>query len=148
MPAFFRVAVFVLTAIAATAEPDYALGCRGWQWETMTLLNRLPAEAQQEELVARVEVMETVSPYPNILDWWFTHLVKVRVIEAVKGATAGEVFIVNMRGTACDQNATGKSVGQRGYIAGRMEKAESGQVYFTGRWRQDLASGGLVKDAD
>lgn len=133
--------------VALTLLPSPAHACRGWQWETVTLLDQLPPQAEQNEIVARVEILQTLPPFPDLIDWHFTHRVKVRVIEPVKGTSAGQEFVVNMRGTSCDQNATGKIVGRRYSIAGRIEKAD-GIEQFTGRWSRDLKSGGLVKAAD
>ncbi len=137
--------IFLIT-IFSLASP--AIACRGWQFETVTLLNHLPATAQQEEIVARVEVIEPLPPSPTVQGFWFTHLVHVRVVEPVKGIANGADLIVNTRDTLCDQNFTEKTKGQRGYVAGRLQKQPDGSMHFTGRWKRDLASGGMVKDAD
>lgn len=143
-----RAVGYLLTGLLLTlSTPASAQACRGWQWETLTLLDRLPQDAEREEVVAEVEIVKMLSPIENV-DWYFTHLVRARVLHPVKGVAREEELIVNMRDTACDQNMTGKAAGRRYFIAGALRKMENGEIHFTGRWRRDLASGGLVKDSD
>jgi hypothetical protein len=135
-----------LLFFCAPIAPAFAQSCK-WANETVTFLAKLPPKAEQEAVVAEVEVVKMLSAQPGV-EWYFSHLVLARVVASVKGIEAGRDIVVNTRDTLCDQTMSSGAIGRRYFIAGRFVRTESGETEFTGRWKRDLASGGMVKDTD
>ncbi|MFH0298192.1 hypothetical protein AAFX91_13305 [Bradyrhizobium sp. 31Argb] len=140
---------FSFVALLAVVQP--AMACRHVQWHTNTLLDSLPAGARGEPVIARVEPIQLLRPpWVNGDDWTSTPLIRVRVIEAIKGVQEGQTFVVDSRGTSCDQafprndpRFQAYMINWRPYIVGRFESSNSGEV-FRGAWRRDLATGELL----
>src|SRR5262245_66314559 len=114
-----------VTAILLGVVPSMA--CRDGG---ISFFDTLPATAQQEQVVAKVELIELLrEPWAITDDWKDTGRVRVRVIEAIKGVHDGQVFIVEGRPIPlCNQafprndprfEAHMKS--WRPYVAGRFE---------------------------
>lgn len=141
-----RAGILALTVFLAYPASAVSQPCK-WRDETLTFLHRLPPRAEREEAVAEVEVIRMLSAQPGV-EWFFSHLVLARVVSGVKGVEAGREIVVNTRDTLCDQTLSSGAIGRRYFIAGRFVKTETGVIHFTGRWKRDMASGGLVKDAD
>lgn len=135
------------------AASDPALTCRGPQWETSTLLTELPEDARNEPVVARVEPIELLRPpWKNDDDWGSTPWVRVRVIEAINGVNEGQTFVVDTRGSSCDQYFPRSEAlfqahlaGKRYYIAGQFEQSGYGDVVFDGAWKRDMRTGEFVR---
>ena len=133
----------VVALLVAATVP--AMACRGPQWETSTLLNALPPTAQNEPVIARVEPLELVDPQHP--DWTFTPLIRVRVVEAIKGVQQGQTFVVDSLGLSCDQDFPrydpkfqARMTDWRPYIAGHFEFRNSREV-FRGAWKKDMSTG-------
>jgi hypothetical protein len=134
-----------LSAVALALAANSAAACRGPQWESSTVLPRLPASADKHDVVARVKVLELIKA-PWIQDdkpWQYTNRVKARIVEAIKGVEKDQEIVVDSRGTSCDQVFGRYSLGTVGYIAGRMETS-NGETVFAGRWGIDLTTGDLI----
>jgi hypothetical protein len=131
--------------------------CRVAGSGTSTVLESLPEEAKSEPVVARVEIIELLDP-KQFIDpdhWKYTSRVKVRVVEAIKGVRQDETFVVETRGTDCDDAfprdkpkfETYRSFWHP-YIAGQFYgtnmHAES-ETVFKGAWHRDLAAGKLIR---
>jgi hypothetical protein len=142
---------FVVVFCAATivlAGPATACRTQG----TVTLLDKLPTATQAEPVVAAVEAIELLPP-PWVKDgrWSSTPLIRVRVVEAVKGVQEGQVLVVDAIGTTCDQDFPRSEsffqsylAKQRHYIAGRFEPSGYGDIVFRGAWKLDLGNGELI----
>jgi hypothetical protein len=91
------------------------------------LLRELPKTAQQEEVVARVEVVELVNPGER------SSRAKVLVVQAIKGAEVGQVFVVEAGLGTCAVQFGPKSIGLQRYIAGHFIQWE-GTTLFVGSW--------------
>lgn len=143
-----RIGILPLITIlfAFAPSPAFTQTC-GWARETVTFLAKLPPAGTDEAVVAEVEVVKMLSAQPGV-EWFFSHLVLARVVTPLKGVEAGQDIIVNTRDTLCDQTLSSGAIGRRYFIAGRFIKTETGETHFTGRWKRDLASGGMVRDAD
>ncbi len=145
-----RPAVGMVMLLIAATDPTFA--CRGPQWETSTLLEALPATARSEPVVARVEPLELLDPpYSVPDDWKLTPRIRVRVVEAIKGVREGQTFVVDSRGTSCDQTFPRNNpkfhaymTDWRPYIAGHFEPSNSGEV-FRGAWKRDMKTGELLR---
>jgi hypothetical protein len=117
---------------------------------TVTLLDKLPAAAQAEPVVAVVEAINLLPPpWAKDDNWGSTSRVRVRVVEAVKGVQEGQSLVVDTRGTNCDQRFLRNELQfqtdiakRRFFIAGQFEV--SGSV-FGGQWRRDAATNDLVR---
>jgi hypothetical protein len=124
--------------VLAAAAP--ASACRGPQ--SQTLLETLPASALEEQIVAKVEVIEALKPR-WVTKWTYTPRVRVRVIEALKGVQVGQLVTLDSLGTTCDQMFSRQAIGMQGYIAGRIEQDQDGETVFAGQWQTDRLTGGL-----
>jgi hypothetical protein len=127
------VPVLVLAAgvTFAAAAPAYA--CRGSQFETSTVLPTLPTAANQEDIVAKVEIVELLPWRPG---WSGASVVKTRVVEGLKGIETGQVLIVLSRGSSCDQRFSLHDIGRQGYVAGSTERNQDGETVFVGAWQE------------
>jgi hypothetical protein len=133
------------TAIAsalALALLHPAWACRGPQWESATLLEVLPAAADEQEVLAQVEVIDFKelsrgAPPPAAIK------VLVRAVKAIKGVSVGDEFTVDTIGTSCDQviPLTVDRSNWRPFVAGRFVKLATGVVVFQGQWRINLTTG-------
>jgi hypothetical protein len=143
-----RIALGLTTLLIATTGS--AMACRGLQWNTSTLMSELPPTAQNEPVVARVEPIELLNPpWSTPENWKFTPRIRVRVVEAIKGVNEGQIFVVDTRGTSCDQYfERGEQTylaGKRYYIAGQFEQSGYGDVVFDGAWKLEMRTGALVR---
>ena len=135
---------FALIAAVPALVADPAAACRGAQWESSTVLPRLPGVAGKQEVVARIKVLELIKA-PWIQDdkpWQYTSRVKARVVDPIKGVEKDQVLIVDFRGTSCDQVFGRYSIGTVGYIAGRLV-TDGEDTVFVGRWGMDMTTGDL-----
>lgn len=122
--------------------------CR-FRHETSTVLNTLPASAQLQEVVARIDVIEVLRPpWVKNDDWRYTHLIRVRVVEAIKEVQQNQTFLVETRGTSCDQafpkndpRFAAHMIVWRPYIAGQFEHSHSRLAVFRGAWKIDGKTG-------
>ena len=102
----------------------------------------LPATARQEQVVARVELLELLrEPWAITNELKDTGRVRVRVIEAIKGVHNGQLLIVEGRSNFCDQafplndpRFESYMKSWRPYIAGRFEKTDDDEAVFRGLW--------------
>jgi hypothetical protein len=133
-------AFLLLAAITIAPAPAYA--CQGLQFETSTLLPSLPTTANQEDIVAKVEILELLPWRPG---WSGSSVVKARVVEGLKGVETGQVIIVTSRGSMCDQVFSLHDIGTQGYVAGSTERTQGGETVFVGAWRWDMETGELKK---
>ena len=93
--------IFLFVAMLSLVQP--AVACRNPLGQTDTLLNELPANAQNEPIVAVVEAIELLPPpWKKDDNWEDTSRVRVRVVEAIKGVTEGQRFVVDTGGTSCE----------------------------------------------
>jgi hypothetical protein len=117
-------AIVLAAAIAGTGAPAEA--CRSQAQMTTTLLPELPATANQEDVIAKIEVIELVA--------WRA---KVRVVAAIKGTARDHVIVIDNDGSTCDLIFSGHSlgVGVQAYIAGRMTTNAQDESIFEGRWQ-------------
>jgi hypothetical protein len=120
---FFGVLALLVTAAPATA-------CCGPQWNTVTLLDSLPPMAESHQVIARVEVIELLKPQLpqwGTDSWVYTNLIKVRVVEPIKGVHLGQIFTVDTRGSDCDQilynssEAKAQMVDWRPYVVANLK---------------------------
>jgi hypothetical protein len=127
-----------VTAILLGVVPSMA--CRDGG---ISLLDTLPATAQQEQVVAKVELIELLrEPWVTTDDWKDTGRVRVRVIEAIKGVHDGQVFIVEGRMHFCDQAVPRNAPPWfeahmktwRPYVAGQFVKTDADEPVFRGIW--------------
>ena len=89
-----RLQIFLLIAMLTVVQP--ASACRSPLHQTATLLKELPATAQDEPVVAVVEAIELLPPPWKKDDHWEdSPRVRVRVVEAIKGVTEGQHFVVD-----------------------------------------------------
>jgi hypothetical protein len=133
-------AFLLLVAIAIAATPAFA--CRGSKFETSTLLLSLPTAANQEDIVAKVEILELLGWRAA---WSGASVVKARVVEGLKGVETGQVIIVLSRGSTCDQIFSLHDVGTQGYVAGSAERNQDGETVFVGAWQWDGGPNKLKK---
>jgi hypothetical protein len=136
--------------IAMLLAAEVSLACRGGTFETATLLNVLPADVASEQIVARVEIVEPLTPL--VASWKVTNLIRVRVVEAIKGVRQGQTFKVDTGGTDCDQvfprdfRTLLKTLhNRRPYIAGRFVADRSGKAVFRGAWYMAPTSGDYIR---
>lgn len=143
-----RAGIFLALTVAALAfaAPALAQACK-WANETVTFLAKSPPNAEREPVVAEVEVVKMLSAQPGV-EWYFSHLVLARVVSGVKGIEAGREIVVNTRDTLCDQTMSSGAIGRKYFLAGKFVKTENGDEHFSGRWKRDLKSGEMVKDAE
>lgn len=128
----------VLVAVM-TATTSHAEACKGGHFESRTVLPALPKAAMPQTVVAKVEIIEIIKLKGP--DWRSTNLAKGVVREAIKGVTIGEVITINSIGRSCDQRFNEQSIGQIGFIAGRMEtddKSFVGAWYYNGDFKPSL----------
>jgi hypothetical protein len=145
-----KLQIFLLMATLAVVQP--ARACRSPLSHTVTLLDKLPTTAQAEPVVAVVEAIELLPPpWKKDDNWGDTPRVRVRVVEAIKGAQEGERFVVDTRGTTCDQSFTRNDLyfqthvtNRRFFIAGQFEVSGHGDIVFGGLWRRDDATNDLI----
>ena len=122
----------IVSSASMTFAAGEALACRPAD-DRATILSFLPAAAHDEEIAARVEVIGLLpSPFPPWAGKDLTRRVKVRVVEAIKGVSIGQVFPVETSGEACDQLFSQGYLGWQGYIAGRFRISEAGETIFIG----------------
>jgi hypothetical protein len=124
--------IAALVAVVALGSTE-SVACRGPGSERATLLEKLPRDAQREDIVAKVEVTEWLPlPRPLYNDPSLTNRVKARVIETIKGIGLRQIITIDTGGTSCDQVLTPKVVGQEAYIAGRFWIDQRGEIVFIG----------------
>lgn len=133
--------LFCLLLTLARVGPANA--CRDY---THTLLNRLPAAALTEPVVAVIEVIELLPPpWPKNDRWDYTSLFRVRVAKAIQGVSEGQVFVVDTGGWMCGDRSSSKYPqfpGKRHfYIAGQFKNNSEGDVRFVGDWIRDDVNG-------
>jgi hypothetical protein len=148
-----RLQIFLLIAMLTVVQP--ASACRSPLHQTATLLKELPATAQDEPVVAVVEAIELLPPPWKKDDHWEdSPRVRVRVVEAIKGVTEGQHFVVDTQGTTCDQVFPRSGsyfhshvMNRRFFIAGQFKASGYGDTVFSGRWLSDLhGKQSLVRD--
>jgi hypothetical protein len=135
---FFCVTAIVLGVVPSTACRDVGF----------SFLDALPATAQQEQVIAKVELIELLrEPWAITDDWKDTGRVRVRVVEAIKGVHEGQVFIVEGRYAFCDQafprdepRFEAHMKNWRPYVAGQFEKTDAGEPVFRGMWLGDRST--------
>jgi hypothetical protein len=145
-----KLQIFLLMAMLAVVQP--ARACRNPFNGTATLLDKLPTTAQAEPVVAAVEVIELLPPpWKKDDNWGSTPRVRVRVVEAIKGVQEEQRFVVDTRGTNCDQYFTRNELyfqthvaNRRFFIAGQFEVSGYGDTVFGGQWRRDDATNDLI----
>jgi hypothetical protein len=125
----------ILLALPATFGATPAAACPAAIQQTATLLPNLPATAQQDEIVAKVEIIELLPYQPGWTGSQPTTRVKVRVVEAIKGVHPGQTMLVQTRGTSCDQVLSRDDLGRQAYVAGGMRASETGETVLKGAWR-------------
>jgi len=113
-----------------------AHACRGFKWETTTLLRTLPPTANKMQVVAKVAIVELLKlPWlSGYLPGGRSSLARARVIEPIKGVDAGRMIAVFTGGSSCDQVFSPHDVGRQGYVAGEFKKLENMGVVFQGQW--------------
>jgi hypothetical protein len=140
-----------LAAAALLLAVEPSMACRDPRSGTSTVLDALPAAALLEEVIARVEVIELLRP-PWIIvdDWKYTPMIRVRVVEAIKGVHEGQIFTLQTGGTSCDDafprnepKFEAYAINWHPYVAGRLERAGSGEPIFRGAWKRDVKTGEL-----
>jgi len=149
-----KVILLAIVALLVMALPSRA--CLLAASETSTVLASLPEEAKSEPVVARVEIIELLDPkqFVDPDHWKYTSRVRVRVVEAIKGVQQDETFVVETRGTDCDDAfprdepkfETYRSH-WRPYIAGQFYGTNmhgESETVFKGAWRGDLTTGKLI----
>jgi hypothetical protein len=123
--------LLLAAAISSIAPPAFA--CISVTQHTITLLPELPATADREDVIAKIEVIELVEqPWPANSD--YTSLARVRVIQAIKGTEDGKVILVATGGGSCDDVFSQRTLGTQAYIAGRITTNARGEGIFEGRW--------------
>jgi hypothetical protein len=128
----WSVPVLVLAAAVTIAAAAPAHACRGLRYETSTVLATLPTAAYQENIVAKVEIVELLGWRPG---WSGASVVKTRVVDGLKGIETGQALIVLSRGSTCDQIFSLHDIGAQGYVAGNTEKSQDGETVFIGAWQ-------------
>src|ERR1051326_296845 len=140
-----------IAALLIAAEPSAA--CRVAGSGTTTLLDTLPENAKFEPVVARVEIIELLRPIGSTIpdDWKYTARIRVRVAEAIKGVERDQTFIIEGRGTDCDDAfPRGEPKFEayisywRPYIAGQFYQVDS-ETVFRGGCHRDFASGRVTR---
>jgi hypothetical protein len=139
-----------IAALLLTVTPSIA--CRDSKWGSVTVWNTLPAGAELEQVVARVEVIELLKPsWVTTDDWKSTHRIRVRVVDAIKGVQQGQTFIVETRGTSCDDTFPHNEpkfetyrINWRPYVAGQFIRGDTGEAVFQGAWITNPATGKAV----
>ncbi len=85
----------LLAVIAATLlviQPASACVLYGF-----SMSRKLPAKWESKPLVARVQPLELVRPsWARDDNWFSTRRIRVRVVEALKGFSEGEIFVVQV----------------------------------------------------
>lgn len=124
-----------LLAGAPASAPASAQGaCRPPSQNTMTLLERLPADAGYEVL-AQVELLDLVdatTPRGQPSSEPVASKVRVRVLLPIKGVGRGDVFVVDTGGATCDQIVRFDDLKEKAFIAGRFFTDKNDRTFFVG----------------
>jgi hypothetical protein len=121
--------VLLLAAAISSIAPQ-AFACISVTTHTPTLLPELPATANQQDVVAKIKVIELLWRDSSI----YTSRARVQVIKAIKGTEDGTVILVETGGGSCDDVFSQRTLGTQAYIAGRMTTNAPGERIFEGRW--------------
>lgn len=118
--------------------------CMADAFSTFTLLGKLPTKADEQEVVAQVEVLEVVEwskpRHPTMLpdrppNPLRAKNIRVRVVEAMKGVHVGDEFVVDIYDTSCAASSVPDGQSKwRPYIAGSFRKSSDGSLIFRGAW--------------
>jgi hypothetical protein len=138
-----RAQAIFLSIAALIATTGSSIACRVAGSGTATFFDALPKDAKYEPVVARIEIIELLRPIGTTIpdDWKYTARTRVRVVEAIKGVERDQTFIVEGRGTDCDDAFyRNEPKFETYYIAGQFYRT-GGETAFRGAWHRDFTTG-------